>query len=166
MSPTMRRAAGAVAVVCALVLGLPMSGLAGNSGQLPRSDANSLLVGQIQSELTTATYHAGELPPKATTLAGVQLHLHHVLNCLEGPAGADFSAAAGDPCQRQGKGIIPDLQAAVQQNLPGAHAALQEAHTSQMLALQALASTSLTKAQPFALTVSKHLQTANKYISE
>jgi len=162
----MRCAAGAVAVFCAVVLGLPMSGRAGNNGQLPRSDANSLLVSQIQSELTTATYHAGELAPKATTLAGAQLHLHHVVNCLEGPAGADFYAAAGDPCQRQGKGIIPDLQAAVQQNLPGANAALQEAQTSKMLVRQALASMNLSQAQSFALTVSKHLQTADKYISE
>ena len=163
----MSRRRMAVAVVFAatgvIALGTPPVGLAGNG---PTPLQGSMLVSQIQAELKTATFHSGELAQKVTTLAGVQLHLHHVLNCLEGPSGADFSAQAGDPCEGQGNGIIPDLQVAAQHDLPGANAALEEAQACQALARQALSSNDLNEAQPYALVVSRHLQTADKYISE
>jgi hypothetical protein len=57
-------------------------------------------------EIDTATQHAG-LAAKATDLKGVQMHLHHVINCLVGPNGAGFDAGAGNPCNGQGNGAIP-----------------------------------------------------------
>jgi hypothetical protein len=142
--------AGMLVVTCALVLGMPLSGSA------------QTLVSQIQTELKTAMFHAGELAQKADTLGAVQLHTHHVLNCLEGPNGADFFAQAGYPCKGQGNGIIPDLQMAVAQHVPGAQDALQEAMIAQTLAKQALASKDINEAQPFVLVLSRHLQAASK----
>ena len=147
---------GALAVLCALAIGMPLSG----SAQSP--SANAALVGQIQAQLKTATFHSGELAQKVTAVAGVQLHMHHVLNCLEGQGGKDYLASAGYPCQGQGNGIIPDLQVAVMHNVPGASSALQEVQTCQMLALQAAASTDLNQSQPYALVIARHLQTASQ----
>ena len=147
---------GALAVLCALAIGMPLSG----SAQSP--SANAALVGQIQAQLKTATFHSGELAQKVTAVAGVQLHMHHVLNCLEGQGGKDYLASAGYPCQGQGSGIIPDLQVAVMHNVPGASSALQEVQTCQMLALQAAASTDLNQSQPYALVIARHLQTASQ----
>ena len=50
--------------------------------------------------------------------------------------------------------------------VPGSSAALQEAETCQMLALQAVVSKDINEAQPFALVISRHLQTASQYLSQ
>lgn len=55
----------------------------------------------------TAVDHA-ELAVKANTLDGIHMHLHHVLNCLEGDNGKDFDAAAGNPCN--GRGALETLK--------------------------------------------------------
>lgn len=55
----------------------------------------------------TAIEHA-KLAVKAGTLEAVQMHLHHVLNCLEGEHGKDFDAAAGNPCN--GRGALETLK--------------------------------------------------------
>jgi hypothetical protein len=149
-----------IVVACALVLAMPITGSAqGMQG-------GGATVTQIQAEIKTATFHAGELAQRATAVPVVQLHLHHVLNCLEGPKGADFYQQAGNPCQGQGNGIIPDLKAAVMHMVPGADKALQEAQTCQMLALQAIASTDINMSQPYALVVSRHLQAASQDLSQ
>jgi len=161
VSPMKRMfAVGALAAGCALVLGMPISGFA-----QAMMGGDATLVSQIQTELKTATFHSGELAQKVNTVAGVQLHLHHVINCIEGPSGADFFAQAGYPCQGQGNGIIPDLKVAVMHMVPGASAALQEAQICQQLALQALASKDITESQPFTLVVSRHLAAANQDLS-
>ena len=61
-------------------------------------------------EISTAAAHAG-MAAGAEDPQMVKAHLHHVLNCLEGPSGADFSAASGNPCKDQGNGAIPDSSA-------------------------------------------------------
>ena len=58
-------------------------------------------------EVSTAAYHAG-LAAKATDMKGVQMHLHHVVNCLVGPKDSNFDQSAGNPCNGQGNGAIPD----------------------------------------------------------
>ena len=63
------------------------------------------------AELKTAITHAG-YSAKQEALPGVTMHLHHALNCLVGPQGKGFDAAAGNPCQGQGNGYLPDLKAA------------------------------------------------------
>jgi hypothetical protein len=135
--------------ICGAVLGAPCFG------------AGQDLVVQIQTELQTATFHATELAQRANTLAGVRLHTHHALNCLEGPKGADFYPQAANPCDGQGGGIIPDVQTAVAHHVPGAEGALREAAIAQTLAKQALASSELKEAQPLVLVVARHLQAAS-----
>ncbi len=61
-------------------------------------------------ELKTAITHAG-FAQKYATVKEVSLHLHHVLNCLVGPKDKLFDKAAGNPCQGQGNGIMPDIKA-------------------------------------------------------
>jgi hypothetical protein len=79
-------------VVTALSAGLPLTAFA---------------QGQATTEATTAHTHA-VLAQSATPLAMAQLHLHHVVNCLVGPKGSGFDAAAGNPCKGQGDGAIKD----------------------------------------------------------
>jgi len=80
-----------------------------------------------KGEITTAAQHAS-LAAQASDIAGVKMHLHHTLNCLEGPKGADFSKADMNPCANSGNGAIPDstnptttasLQSAVGQAVSG-----------------------------------------------
>lgn len=61
-------------------------------------------------ELKTAITHAG-FAQKYDTMKEVTLHLHHVVNCLVGPDDKMFDKAAGNPCQDQGKGIMPEIKA-------------------------------------------------------
>lgn len=136
-------------VICWLVLGAP------------RLSAAQDLTSQIATELKTATFHATELAQRATTFAGVQLHTHHALNCLEGPNGADFFAEAANPCSDQGSGIIPDLQTAIARHVPGAEKALQQATIAQTLAKEALASKDMNEARSLVLVSARHLQAAS-----
>src|SRR6267142_900608 len=77
-------------------------------------------------EIGTATNHAG-LASKAGDIAGVKMHLHHVLNCLVGPGGQGFDASAGNPCGTQGGGAIPDTaDAAAKAKLTAAAAKVRE----------------------------------------
>ena len=61
----------------------------------------------IAAELATAQTHAG-LAAKAPAIDGIHMHMHHALNCLEGPNGADFDKTNMNPCATQGNGAIPD----------------------------------------------------------
>jgi len=58
-------------------------------------------------EVMIAAQHAG-LAAASTYTSTLQTHLHHVVNCLEGPDGDDFDKDAGNPCEGKGKGAIPD----------------------------------------------------------
>ena len=59
------------------------------------------------SEVVTAETHA-TLAVQASDLAGVHMHLHHVVNCLVGPSGAGFDSKELNPCANAGNGAIPD----------------------------------------------------------
>ncbi|MBI4277265.1 MAG: hypothetical protein HY660_02315 [Armatimonadetes bacterium] len=63
------------------------------------------------NQLKTAIEHA-KLAAGADALAGVKSHLQHVVNCIEGPRGAMYKGMGGNPCQGQGKGLLPDAKAA------------------------------------------------------
>jgi hypothetical protein len=65
------------------------------------------LAADAAKQAETAAVHAN-LASNASSLADAQVHLHHVVNCLVGPAGEGFDAKAGDPCKAQGNGAIPD----------------------------------------------------------
>lgn len=55
--------------------------------------------------VATAAQHSA-LAANASEIAMVHRHLHHALNCLVGPDGEGFDAAAGNPCAAAG-GAIP-----------------------------------------------------------
>jgi hypothetical protein len=65
------------------------------------------LAGDAGKEAETAAVHAN-LASNSSSLADAQTHLHHVVNCLVGPAGEGFDAKAGNPCKAQGDGAIAD----------------------------------------------------------
>ncbi len=65
------------------------------------------------AELSIAQTHAG-LAAKAADLKGVQMHLHHAVNCLVGPGGAGFDTGNANPCGKAGNGAIPDSTDAAQ----------------------------------------------------
>ena len=63
-----------------------------------------------KDEISTAHAHA-LMAQSATSVAMAHTHLHHVINCLVGPGGTGFDAAAGNPCKGQGNGAITDASA-------------------------------------------------------
>jgi len=100
------------------------------------------LAGDAAKEIGTAANHAG-LAAGAQDPQMVKSHLHHVLNCLEGPGGADFAAVAGNPCQDMGAGAIGD-------SAPDRRASLEKAVT---LAKEGLAELDAIKAKALAAQV-------------
>jgi hypothetical protein len=66
--------------------------------------------------ISTAATHAG-MAAGGANIAGVRSHLHHVLNCLVGPEGQGFDAAAGNPCGAAGGAIPQTTDAAVKEKL-------------------------------------------------
>ncbi|MGN6604131.1 MAG: hypothetical protein ACTHK8_16865 [Ginsengibacter sp.] len=56
---------------------------------------------QPSDPFQTAAKHA-EMAVNAKSVKEIQMHLHHVLNCLEGKSGKDYNASFGDPCNGQG----------------------------------------------------------------
>jgi hypothetical protein len=68
--------------------------------------------------LKTALTHAG-FAASYDAVAEVEMHLHHVVNCLEGDSGKNYHKDAGNPCMGQGNGILPDLKGS---GMAGAHA--------------------------------------------
>ena len=58
-------------------------------------------------EISTALTHA-RMAAAGTDLKTVDMHLHHVVNCLVGPKGTGYDASAGDPCQGMGDGALHD----------------------------------------------------------
>ena len=67
----------------------------------------------LAGELSTAQTHAG-MASTQTDIAMAQKHLQHAVNCLVGPNGTGFDAAAGNPCGKDSKGAIPDTTNAAQ----------------------------------------------------
>ena len=140
-----------------------VAGVIGIAGMLayavPPSGA-AMMGGDVKKELQTAIFHASELAQRGTAVAASKLHLQHVINCLEGPTGANFKAAAGYPCSGQGQGIIPDLKAEVAAKVQGADQALQQATISWNLALQGITKETVNEVQPWAKVVADHLKGA------
>jgi len=61
----------------------------------------------LTGEIVTAGTHA-QLAAQAGDIDMVHMHLHHTVNCLVGPNGADFDPANLNPCKGSGNGAIPD----------------------------------------------------------
>ena len=88
----------------------------------------------VTKEVSTAHAHA-LMAQNATTLAEAHTHLHHVINCLVGPDGSGFDAAAENPCKGQGNGALKDAasNAALQTKLNSALADAQSGLKSDSL---------------------------------
>jgi hypothetical protein len=142
--------------VALLVAGVIVLGVPPSHGAMMGMD----LVGSIKTQLKTAAFHAGELAQKGAVTA-THLHLHHTINCLEGPGGPDFDQSAGYPCQNQGHGILPDLRAAVAAHVAGSQAALDDAQIALNLAKQATGMSDVAEAQPWAKVVAEYLMKAS-----
>ena len=99
-------------------------------------------------EIATAATHAG-LAAGSGEQKMVSMHLHHVVNCLVGPNGADFDASAGNPCKDQGTGALIDA--------PAKKAELEAALA---LAKSGLAATDLAKAKEKAVETQTSLKKA------
>lgn len=65
----------------------------------------------VKAQLRTAIQHAG-FAAAAGAISGVEQHLGHALNCIEGTRGRNFNQAWGHVCQGQGNGILADLRTA------------------------------------------------------
>ncbi len=94
----------------------------------------------VSNQVSVAGIHA-DMALDAADLDAAHLHLHHVINCLEGPAGKDFDAKASNPCHGMGDGALVDakddpavesrLRAALKQAQSGVHAkTLDRAHAA------------------------------------
>jgi hypothetical protein len=90
----------------------------------------------VTAELATAQTHAG-LAAKAPAIDGIHMHMHHALNCLEGPGGADFDKTNMNPCASQGNGAIPDASPAQKAKLTEAVADLKTGLASNDMAAAA-----------------------------
>ncbi len=67
----------------------------------------------MASDLATAQTHAG-MASTQTDIMMAHKHLQHAVNCLEGPMGADYDAAAGNPCGKASTGAINETMDAAQ----------------------------------------------------
>lgn len=140
-------------VAMVIVMGMAMLVVA---PQVPAQGAAAA----AKTQLTTGIFHAGELAQRGNVVAASKTHLQHVMNCLEGPGGPNFVAAAGAPCQGQGSGIIPDLRAAEAAGVRGAGRAMTFVRAAHMLILQARQSEDINLVQPYAIVISNQLKLA------
>lgn len=93
------------------------------------------MTNQATRELRTATTHAG-LAARQDSIAQMELHLHHVVNCLEGRSGKNYFKESGDVCEGiKGNGLLADLK---DSSMAGAHA-LPYAEIANQVALWGLA---------------------------
>jgi hypothetical protein len=122
--------------------------------------AQTVTVKSLKDQLQTSVFHSGELAQRGTAIAGTRTHIQHVINCLEGPNGANFVQAAGYPCQGQGRGALVDLRAGAAAGIRGADRALRFANIAHALALQAVRFGDVNEAQPWAAVISRQLQIA------
>ena len=113
--------------------------------------------GDPSAELNTAVTHAG-FAAKYETMKEITLHLHHALNCLVGPQDKLFDAAAGNPCQGQGNGYLPDQKAAKGESSNQYY----DAWWAAQIAAQALASDNMGQAKAAARIVNMVLENAAK----
>ena len=107
-----------------------------------------VLAADVSGEIATAATHA-TLASQATAIDGVQMHLHHTLNCLVGAGGAGFDAKQINPCAGSGSGAIPDMTDAAKKK------ALETAADS---ARAGLATTDLATAQKAATKTAAELK--------
>lgn len=96
----------------------------------------------LTAQLQTARTHATNAA-RSDVLRDAKWHLGHVVNCLEGARGRNYDRQNSNPCQGQGNGILPDLEAATRSGQRGAMQALDLARDADQTALATIALTDL-----------------------
>jgi hypothetical protein len=104
--------------------------------------------GDAAKQIAAAATHAG-LAAGSDSEKMVQTHLQHVINCLEGPSGADFNAGPGNPCKDLGAGAIPDSAPEKRVTLESAAAIAKK--------VMAMADANIVKAKAFAAAIQANL---------
>src|SRR5712691_11062359 len=94
---------------------------------------------------------------RSGTLRDSLWHLGHVVNCLEGKGGKSYDANNLNPCQGQGGGILPDLQAAARNYQMGASTALDLSRKAEQMAMDTLKLTELAEVKSGAAKVADML---------
>lgn len=102
----MNRVLTVAVLVVMLVLGFAQINYAQYDYNQPKAQA-----ADVKTQLNTAVTHSG-FAASGTSLAYVQQHLGHALNCIEGKGGKNFNASWGNVCEGQGNGILTDLKTA------------------------------------------------------
>jgi len=97
-----------ILTVAVLVLGLTAVGYAPYHTQQPPPQP-AAAAGGAKTQIDTAVTHSG-FAATGTSLAYVQQHLGHALNCIEGKGGKNFNASWGNVCEGQGNGILNDIK--------------------------------------------------------
>lgn len=98
----------------------------------------------LTSQLQTARTHATNAA-RSEVLRDARWHLGHVVNCLEGARGPNYDRQNSNPCQGQGNGILPDLEAAVRSGQRGAMQALSLARDADRTAFDTIGMSDLTQ---------------------
>lgn len=102
----MRRTCSMTLVIALVVLVAASMALA-ESHQHGAADAAGD-TGKAITQLETAVTHLG-FSASNGQLQGALAHLRHGLNCLDGADGDHYNADWGNPCGKQGSGILSDL---------------------------------------------------------
>ncbi|GEM_PF-1099083 len=121
--------------------------------------------GGIVPQLRTARTHAMNAAG-SEAFGGAIDHLAHVVNCIEGSKGANYNSKALNPCQGQGTGLIPDLQADSARGRADATKALDFARQADRLAVDTLKLTDLARVKTAATRVADLLGEALRTIGQ
>lgn len=78
--------------------------------------ASPAFAADAAKEIGVAAAHAG-LATQGKSIEAVHAHLHHAINCLVGPGGAEFDDEELNPCTGMGDGAIPDTGDAAKRKL-------------------------------------------------
>src|SRR3989304_1143602 len=132
----MVRMIAGVIVAGVLVLGFAAAGYAPYHTQQPAAAA-----ADVKTQVKPAGTHSG-FGADGTSMAYVQQHLGHALNCIEGKGGKNFNASWGNVCAGQGSGILTDLRGA-----SGSAAVMPLAQHADGLAVTGVKSRDLTTAR-------------------
>ena len=146
----MVRMIAGVIVAGVLVLGFAAAGYAPYHTQPVAAAAD------VKTQLNTAVTHSG-FAADGTSMAYVQQHLGHALNCIEGKGGKNFNASWGNVCEGQGSGILTDLRGA-----SGSAAVMPLVQHADELAVSGVKSSDLTAAR----LAAKGVQALLKVVAE
>lgn len=77
------------------------------AGMLALSTA-PVLAADLQIQITAAQMTARSGSRNVFAIEDIHQRMQSAINCLVGPKGEGYNAAAPDPCTRSGNGVIPD----------------------------------------------------------